>query len=164
MRTEISTHRLSSQHCPKALLKFLRCWDRLQVDEFWAGPMKQTFVRLARPATCHPQISLNAKHGRSSSSRMHTCQPCATRIFWRSCLGACGHFQMFNQSGAFANFQLTLHENVKSEEWCFKELCVCKMTHNRVMYRHITQGWTLVWRLFLAQKEVSVRLTLLIDL
>ncbi len=41
---------------------------------------------------------------------------------------------------------------------------VCKMTHNRVMYRHITQGWTLVWRLFLAQKEVSVRLTLLIDL
>ena len=41
---------------------------------------------------------------------------------------------------------------------------VCKMTHDRVMYRHITQGWTLVWRLFLAQKEVSVRLTLLIDL
>ena len=75
----------------------------------WDSSSYQTF---ARPA-CHlpSQIPLAGHHHRECIPASHARHGSFDGVVWEP--GE--HFQMFNQSGTFANFQLTLHEAVKSE-------------------------------------------------
>ena len=131
MRTEISTHQLSSQHCPKALLKCLRWLGQASSWWIWGGIHEAIRHLLDLPATCHPKYPWQVIIIENAYLPAMRDTDLLTELFGSlanifKCSISLGHLPIFNL--------------LYMKLWRVKFLrnCVFARWHYRVMYRHIT--------------------------